>query len=197
MAVSKRVRYEVLRRDNHACRYCGATAPDVALTVDHVVPTSLGGSDDPRNLVAACRDCNSGKASVAPDSPLVADVERDALRWSAAIRRAAEIERKQRSDDSLFFGLFLRATGELAQANPRLELPAFDDAHLSDWQRTITQFRDVGLDHDDLMFAIEKAMANRRLAEDQIWRYFCGVAWRMVEDRQQKATELLQAEEAD
>lgn len=34
MAVSKRTRYEVLRRDNHACRYCGASAPEVKLTVD-------------------------------------------------------------------------------------------------------------------------------------------------------------------
>ena len=28
MAVSKRLRYEILRRDNHTCRYCGASAPD-------------------------------------------------------------------------------------------------------------------------------------------------------------------------
>lgn len=26
MSVSKRLRFEILRRDNHACRYCGATA---------------------------------------------------------------------------------------------------------------------------------------------------------------------------
>lgn len=58
MAVSKRLRYEILRRDNHTCRYCGATAPDVKLTVDHVVPVALGGSDVPTNLVAACDACN-------------------------------------------------------------------------------------------------------------------------------------------
>ena len=57
MAVSKRVRYEVLRRDNYACRYCGATAGSGAqLVVDHVMPVSLGGTDDPTNLVACCRD---------------------------------------------------------------------------------------------------------------------------------------------
>ena len=38
MAVSKRLRYEVLRRDNHTCRYCGAQAPDVKLTVDNMAP---------------------------------------------------------------------------------------------------------------------------------------------------------------
>jgi 5-methylcytosine-specific restriction endonuclease McrA len=55
MAVSKRLRYEILRRDNYACRYCGATAPDVKLNVDHVIPQSLGGSDKPDNLVTSCR----------------------------------------------------------------------------------------------------------------------------------------------
>lgn len=89
MAVSKRLRFEILRRDNHACRYCGASAPDAPLTVDHVVPTALGGSDEASNLVTACRDCNSGKSSTSPDAPVVADVSADALRWAKAMERAA------------------------------------------------------------------------------------------------------------
>lgn len=89
MAVTKRTRFEVLRRDNHSCRYCGATAPDVKLTVDHVVPLALGGSDEPSNLVAACSACNSGKSSTSPDAAVVADVAADALKWSRAIQAAA------------------------------------------------------------------------------------------------------------
>lgn len=71
MAVTKRTRFEVLRRDDHTCQYCGAKAPDVKLTIDHVMPVSLGGDDKPGNLVTACRDCNAGKSSITPDSPLV------------------------------------------------------------------------------------------------------------------------------
>ena len=97
MAVSKRLRYEVLRRDNHTCRYCGASAPDVKLTVDHVTPVALGGSDEPTNLVTACAACNSGKTSSSPDAPLVEDVAQDALRWSKAMQKAAQIHR----DDQL------------------------------------------------------------------------------------------------
>lgn len=41
MSVSKRLRFEVLRRDNHTCRYCGSSAPEVKLTIDHVVPVAL------------------------------------------------------------------------------------------------------------------------------------------------------------
>lgn len=89
MAISRRLRFEILRRDGHACRYCGAMAPDVKLTIDHVIPVALGGSDEPRNLVTACADCNSGKTSTQPDSDLVEDVAADALRWKRALEAAA------------------------------------------------------------------------------------------------------------
>lgn len=73
MAVSKRLRYEILRRDSHTCRYCGASAPDVPLRVDHVTPVALGGTDTPANLVTSCEPCNSGKTSTiegfVPDVP--------------------------------------------------------------------------------------------------------------------------------
>jgi hypothetical protein len=86
--ISRRLRFEILRRDGHTCRYCGGKAPDVALTVDHVIPVTLGGSDDPSNLVTACSDCNAGKASIPPDASVVADVAADALRWKQAIEQA-------------------------------------------------------------------------------------------------------------
>jgi hypothetical protein len=63
MAVSKRLRFEIFRRDSHTCRYCGATAPGTPLRVDHIVPVALGGTDHPSNLVTACEPCNSGKTS--------------------------------------------------------------------------------------------------------------------------------------
>lgn len=93
MAVSKRLRYEVLRRDNHACRYCGASAPDVKLNVDHVIPTSLGGPDKPTNLVTACADCNAGKTSSMPNAMPVADVEQETFRQAADVRQEADRRR--------------------------------------------------------------------------------------------------------
>ncbi len=92
MAVSKRLRYEILRRDSYRCRYCGVGADEARLTVDHVVPVTLGGGDESSNLCAACGPCNSRKSSSAPDAPLVDDVAGDALRWAAAMRQAAAIQ---------------------------------------------------------------------------------------------------------
>lgn len=64
MAISVRTRFEVFKRDDFACRYCGKKSPEVILEVDHIVPKAEGGSDDPINLATSCWACNSGKSSV-------------------------------------------------------------------------------------------------------------------------------------
>jgi hypothetical protein len=61
--VDLKCRFEVLKRDDFTCQYCGRRAPAVAIEVDHVVPRSMGGTDDLTNLVAACFECNSGKSN--------------------------------------------------------------------------------------------------------------------------------------
>ena len=63
MGVSKKDRFEVFKRDKFTCQYCGRSAPDVTLEVDHIQPRSKGGSDDLLNLVTSCRDCNAGKSN--------------------------------------------------------------------------------------------------------------------------------------
>lgn len=60
-SVPPSVRLKVLIRDGFRCVYCDATKEDDRLEVDHVIPVSLGGTDDIGNLVVACRRCNIGK----------------------------------------------------------------------------------------------------------------------------------------
>lgn len=76
MAVTKRLRYEVLRRDNYTCRYCGASAPEVLLEIDHVVPRSAGGTDARENLQVLCDSCNAGKSASMPERWLTAETKR-------------------------------------------------------------------------------------------------------------------------
>lgn len=59
--LSKKTRFEVFKRDSFTCQYCGKSAPDVILEVDHIIPVAQGGTDDLFNLVTSCRDCNRGK----------------------------------------------------------------------------------------------------------------------------------------
>lgn len=51
----------VLLRDSFTCHYCGLQHPK--MVVDHMVPLSLGGTDDLGNLVAACEPCNRSKSA--------------------------------------------------------------------------------------------------------------------------------------
>lgn len=62
MAVSKKDRFEVFKRDNFTCQYCGRSAPDVILHADHIDPKAKGGKDDILNLITSCFDCNAGKS---------------------------------------------------------------------------------------------------------------------------------------
>ena len=57
------IRFEVFKRDKFTCQYCGKSAPDVILEIDHIIPVSKGGSNDIMNLVTACRECNRGKTN--------------------------------------------------------------------------------------------------------------------------------------
>lgn len=57
------VRFDVFRRDNFTCVYCGRSSPEVTLHCDHVVAHSKGGSDGMTNLVTSCQDCNYGKGA--------------------------------------------------------------------------------------------------------------------------------------
>jgi hypothetical protein len=61
VSISKRLRFEIFKRDNFTCQYCGKTSPDVLLEVDHIKPLAGGGKNDILNLVTSCRDCNRGK----------------------------------------------------------------------------------------------------------------------------------------
>ena len=47
-----------------ACVYCEKGIEDgIQFTLDHVVPQDLGGSNETKNLVTACKTCNSAKGS--------------------------------------------------------------------------------------------------------------------------------------
>lgn len=57
-------RQNIFKRDRMKCVYCGSKE---ALTLDHVIPKSLGGRDTWDNLVTACQKCNSKKGNMTPE----------------------------------------------------------------------------------------------------------------------------------
>lgn len=187
MAVTKRLRFEILRRDNHACRYCGATAPGVKLTVDHVIPEALGGTDEPSNLVAACSDCNSGKSSVPPDAPIVEQVAQDARRWAAALQVAVDIRATQREVRETYLQAFRTEWDAWqwgSQPNPsKFPLPG-------DWRVSVARFHDLGLPLDEVRDCIESTHGSD-CHPDRAFRYFAGCAWRALRQIQETAAEIV------
>ena len=59
-------RRNIHARDLFRCHYCGTRFSPRDLTVDHIVPRSLGGRDTWDNLVTACVLCNSRKGGRTP-----------------------------------------------------------------------------------------------------------------------------------
>ena len=59
-----RKRHAIYVRDDLSCVYCGLEMDaGVEFTLDHLVPTELGGSNETRNLITCCKSCNSMKGS--------------------------------------------------------------------------------------------------------------------------------------
>jgi len=56
-------RYNIFKRDGHKCQYCDTTKD---LTLDHLIPRSKGGKSTWKNLVTACKRCNSRKGDSTP-----------------------------------------------------------------------------------------------------------------------------------
>jgi 5-methylcytosine-specific restriction endonuclease McrA len=70
--VSDALRFEVQKRDNFTCVYCGFNRNLAGkdwgvknwLEIDHIVPMASGGGHGAENLVVCCYKCNIGKGAV-------------------------------------------------------------------------------------------------------------------------------------
>ncbi len=96
-------------RDRYRCQYCGRSTADLkpreALTRDHLIPLSRGGTNDWSNVVTACGPCNTRKANRLPEEigmhPIVSPVEPHFVHLSWAVRRLTP---KQARYIRLFYG---------------------------------------------------------------------------------------------
>lgn len=176
MAVTKRTRFEVLRRDEHTCQYCGAKAPDVVLHIDHVMPVSLGGDDKPSNLLTACAACNGGKTSIAPGSPLVESLGDRAAAYALGMvdkmtrLRATFEQAEQYTED------FDHYWNKWTYAGKPIALPP-------DYEMTVYRWSNMGVPMRLLELAIKKAMTKDRLYGDYPeFSYMAGIVARKLDE---------------
>lgn len=89
--LSKKLRFEVFKRDSFTCQYCGQKAPDVVLHCDHINPVAAGGGNDILNLITSCFDCNSGKGARTLSEQAVLNKQVDQLAELQARREQIEM----------------------------------------------------------------------------------------------------------
>lgn len=123
--LSKKVRFEIFKRDSFKCQYCGQSSPDVILEVDHIKPVSDGGTNDMTNLITACFDCNRGKSNILLDDKSVLEKQRKQLEEINERRMQLEMMMEWREelvslDDEkveIFKGQWSELTGYSANEN--------------------------------------------------------------------------------
>jgi len=173
-ALSARLRFNVFKRDQFACQYCGAHPPAVVLECDHIIPVAEGGQNDIYNLVTACQDCNRGKAAVSlcvvPQS--LADRAAEVAEREAQLRGYAEVMEAQRErlEDDVWRVLSILSPG--AHSVPRTEY-----ASVRRFVERLGVYK--------VMEAAQIARGSRTYGS-RMFRYFCGVCWNMVREMEGK-----------
>lgn len=89
--ITKKVRFEVFKRDSFKCQYCGRSSPDVILEVDHIVPVAEGGDNSILNLITSCRDCNRGKSKTLLSDLTAVERQQKHLEDMNAIKEQSEM----------------------------------------------------------------------------------------------------------
>ena len=168
--ISKKMRFEVFKRDGFSCQYCGATPPKVILEVDHIDPVALGGGDEMDNLITACFPCNRGKAaneltavpqSLADKAAETAEREEQLAGYQAILRA----KRERLEDDT--WAVFAHWRGQEETTQSRFQ--------------SVKRFVDL-LGLDEVLDAVDITLAARIFSEGREFRYFCGVCWKKVRD---------------
>lgn len=105
-AAWKRIRADIIARDKFKCLECGISVRSAEADVHHLLPRSIGGSDEPSNLITLCDGCHAAR-----HPKLAGELARRAVeRW--AVRLALWLDRREiLAPESRDFGPGLRLFG--------------------------------------------------------------------------------------
>lgn len=178
VGLSRRLRFEVFKRDGFLCRYCGrGVGPDVVLEVDHVIPVAEGGPNDPVNLVTACFDCNRGKSKVLlEDNRVVMADPREKARLVKEQKQQIAAFLKYRDEQQMIaLNMARRAIAPVvaALANPNEDIPR-------QWFTSVNFFlKELGFDevHRAAEISSERFLY---MGVNDPFLYFCGICRKAI-----------------
>lgn len=172
-AISKKLRFDVFKRDGFKCQYCGAHPPNVLLHVDHIVPVAEGGENDIDNLATACVACNLGKHAtplgVIPQS--LADKAGEAAEREEQLRGYSDVMRSVRERVE-------KDAWEVADVyTSAFSIKGIDAAYFLSIKKFIDK---LGL--HETMDAMEIATVRKPYSRTGCFQYFCGVCWSKIRE---------------
>jgi hypothetical protein len=169
-SISKKVRFDIFKRDVFTCQYCGKTPPSIVLEIDHIIPVSKNGDNSCDNLITSCFECNRGKGAdtlqVSPQtlvekSEILAEKEAQIKAYNKLVK-----SKKKREDDTI----------DAVEREFRLVYP--DREFTYSFRESIRNQFLPYLMIDNLVYAMSKAVDTTRKSGDAI-KYFCGICWNM------------------
>ncbi len=172
--LSKKVRFDVFKRDYFQCQYCGNTPPSIVLEVDHIHPVSKGGDNDIDNLITACFDCNRGKRAESLNSipQTLSDKTEMMLEKEAQLSEYKKIKTK----------ISRRKNREVEKLNGLFN-SHFKECTLN--KTTKIKIKSQFLPHidiDDLLESMEFACSRLVGEPDEAYLYFCGICWNKIRE---------------
>jgi hypothetical protein len=65
VTISAKLCQQIITTADHRCEYCKSSSrlTGTPLVMEHILPRSLGGTDNPKNLAASCYRCNEFKGA--------------------------------------------------------------------------------------------------------------------------------------
>jgi len=171
MSISKKIRFEVFKRDNFTCGYCGRKPPEVILEIDHINPKSKGGIEDINNFITACFDCNRGKKNIRLDKIP------PSLQENLEVLKEKEIQLKEYNK---FITIIERRLKKEMQEVNDIYTSYFPEWKLSDnfINATLKRFFKFLL-KQEIIQAMHIACSKITDSEKSI-NYFCGICWNKI-----------------
>lgn len=170
-ALSKKVRFEVFKRDQFTCQYCGRNPPAVVLHCDHIHPVAEGGENDMDNLVTSCLDCNLGKGA-----RLLTSVPESLASKAADIKeREEQLAGYRRVMDEKAARLENESWEVVDVLSPGAE--KFNRQNLVSIKRFIER-----LGVHAVKDAAELAYMRFGYSDTRMFKYFCGICWGRIRD---------------
>lgn len=171
--LSKKIRFEVFKRDDFTCQYCGNVPPSVVLEVDHIIPVSKGGDNDINNIITSCFDCNRGKTNIELEriTPALADNLKTLKLKEEQLKEyrkfVANVKRRKTRDINKISAIFedVFPERELTSKFKRISIGMFLDK----------------LPLHEVEDSMEIAVDRVNDGEDVV-KYFCGICWNKIKE---------------